>query len=429
MLLQETSQMFIYNNKLGKNGSMGKIVYLIIDGLGGLPTRVLKDKTALESAEKPNLDYFAAKGAVGLTKNFNIDHEKFLAENGSNFGYISLLGTNPRETSWKRGPIEAVGMNAMFTPGKDLAVRMNFAYANLKGEVEDRRAGKMSNSDGRKFVEEIKEKINYKGNYELIHALGHRVLLILKDSQELGEEITGSDPLDVGKKLQDIKPLKSTDENIRSANALRNFEERAHSVLLSTQLNSGRRSKGGYPVTHLISRGIGSNIPELNIYEEWAAICTSPVEFGIAKIAKMDILGIENPTENYEEDIPKTLEVLKKHWNDYEKFMIFIKGPDTYGHSGNSMMKVKSIEMIDRTIVAFLKEKMNLKTDVLCVTADHATPCKLMRHTAEPIPLLISGKIDADNVTVFSEKYCKEGALGEVKGYDIMKKLYKLYRS
>ena len=57
---------------------MAKIVFVIIDGIGGLPTSVLKNRTALESASTPNLDYFAEKGQTGFTKNFKIDNENFL---------------------------------------------------------------------------------------------------------------------------------------------------------------------------------------------------------------------------------------------------------------------------------------------------------------------------------------------------------------
>ncbi len=408
---------------------MGKLVYVIIDGLGDLPVSLLKDKTPLEAAEKPNIDYFAEKGSQGLAKIYKVDHENFLAENGSNFGGITLLGQDPRDTSWRRGPIEAVGMEMKFREGKDLALRCNLAYVNLKGEVEDRRAGRISNEDGAKFVEEIKDKIKYPAEFEIKHALRHRVITILKSSQPLGEEIVASDPLKADRRLRNVMAMEQSEPNTRSANLLRVFEERVHEVLRASKLNSDRRGKGGYPITHLITRGAGINLPKLPIYDDFAAICTSPVEYGLARLAKMKILGLTEPGEDHEKDTQKTLELLKEHWSQYDKFLIFIKGPDTFAHDGNSMKKKKAIETIDQTIFAFLKENLNLKTDVLCITSDHATPCKLMRHAADPIPLLISGKIQPDNNTTFSEKYCEQGGLGQVWGYDIMKMLYKLYRN
>ncbi|PIO00119.1 hypothetical protein COT72_03085 [archaeon CG10_big_fil_rev_8_21_14_0_10_43_11] len=407
---------------------MGKLVYVIIDGLGDEPVSLLKDKTPLEAAETPNLDYFAQKGALGLVQNFRIDHKEFIAENGSNFGGISLLGQNPRDTNWKRGPLESLGAGVNFREGKDLAIRCNLAFVNLKGEVENRRAGRISNEDGHTIIEEIKEKIKYSGDFELKHTLRHRAVLILKSSQPLGEEIRGSDPIEEGEHMRHVLPTNRAEENVRSANMLRSFEERAHEVLRQSKSNNDRRSKAGYPVTHLITRGAGTKLPELPVYDNVAAICTSPVEFGLAKAAGMTILGIENVTEEYEKDIEKTVALLKDQWGAHEKFVIFIKGPDTYGHEGNSMKKKNCIEYLDKTLFAFLKTQLSAQSDVLCVTSDHATPTKLMRHAAEPIPLLICGKIKPDTMSNFAEKYCERGSLGLIQGYDVIKKLYQLYR-
>jgi 2,3-bisphosphoglycerate-independent phosphoglycerate mutase len=407
---------------------MAKIIFFIIDGLGGLPTSLLKNKTALEAAKTPSLDYFAEKGRTGFTKNFKKDDEWFIRANGSNFGYISLFGVNPRKTSWKRGPIEAAGVQADFKEG-DLALRFDFAYVNPKGVVESRRAGRISNEEGRAFVEEIKEKIRYSGDFEIKHYLRHRGVIVLKSSQKLGGDIVCSDPLKNGLKPRGIEAFKKTEANMRSANMLNIFEQKVNEVLDITKLNVGRRSRGGYPVNRILTRGAGTQLPDLPIYNDFAAICASGVEFGMARISKMKVLGLENPTEEYVDDVNHTLELLKKNFAEHDKFMVFIKAPDTYGHDGNSNKKKQSIEHIDKTIFSFLKEKLNLKEDILCVTADHATPAKLMRHTAEPIPLLISGKLKPDMTTKFGERYCKNGELGEKWGYEIMTFIYKLYRS
>ncbi|NIU39489.1 hypothetical protein GWN65_05875, partial [Candidatus Bathyarchaeota archaeon] len=62
---------------------------------------------------------------------------------------------------------------------------------------------------------------------------------------------------------------------------------------------------------------------------------------------------------------------------------------------------------------------------VICVTADHSTPCKLKAHSDDPVPVLISGnKIQADEVKKFSEKECKKGELGILpRGTELMPKL------
>ncbi|MFQ5999988.1 MAG: phosphoglycerate mutase, partial [Candidatus Bathyarchaeia archaeon] len=70
-------------------------------------------------------------------------------------------------------------------------------------------------------------------------------------------------------------------------------------------------------------------------------------------------------------------------------------------------------------------QKIKLEDCVVCVTADHSTPCELKSHSDDPVPLLISGtKIEGDKVQGFSEKECKRGKLGILEhGTELMPKL------
>jgi len=70
-------------------------------------------------------------------------------------------------------------------------------------------------------------------------------------------------------------------------------------------------------------------------------------------------------------------------------------------------------------------QRIKLEECVVCVTADHSTPCKLKAHSDDPVPLLISGnKIEGDKVQKFSEKECKKGKLGILeRGTELMPKL------
>ena len=70
-------------------------------------------------------------------------------------------------------------------------------------------------------------------------------------------------------------------------------------------------------------------------------------------------------------------------------------------------------------------KKIDLEDHVICVTADHSTPCKQKTHSDDPVPLVISGnKIKDDNVQEFSEKECKKGKLGILQhGTELLPKL------
>ena len=66
----------------------------------------------------------------------------------------------------------------------------------------------------------------------------------------------------------------------------------------------------------------------------------------------------------------------------------------------------------------------------MAVTADHSTSCVRKAHTAEPVPLLVSGGgVQSDGVTTFGERSCSEGGLGHVRGVEIVPRLADLLRA
>ena len=60
----------------------------------------------------------------------------------------------------------------------------------------------------------------------------------------------------------------------------------------------------------------------------------------------------------------------------------------------------------------------------MAVTADHATSCVRKAHTADPVPLLISGgPTRADGTDSFGERACRDGSLGLLLGPQIVPEL------
>ncbi len=131
------------------------------------------------------------------------------------------------------------------------------------------------------------------------------------------------------------------------------------------------------------------------------------------------------PSKNLGKDCKLRVEKLLETLPLYDCFYIHIKGPDEPGHDGNFNLKTQLIAAVDKHFVGNMLQKIDLEDHVICVTADHATPCKLMAHSDDPVPLLISGnKIQADRVQRFSEKECKNGELGILlRGTELMPKL------
>ena len=43
-----------------------KGILIILDGIGDIPNKILDNKTPLEAAATPNLDFLAARGELGI---------------------------------------------------------------------------------------------------------------------------------------------------------------------------------------------------------------------------------------------------------------------------------------------------------------------------------------------------------------------------
>jgi 2,3-bisphosphoglycerate-independent phosphoglycerate mutase len=97
----------------------------------------------------------------------------------------------------------------------------------------------------------------------------------------------------------------------------------------------------------------------------------------------------------------------------YDCFYIHIKGPDEPGHDGDYKLKAELIEIVDQHFVGEMLKHINLDDHLVCITADHSTPCNLKAHSDDPVPVLIAGnKLQPDKVQTFSETECKQGELG-----------------
>jgi len=155
-----------------------------------------------------------------------------------------------------------------------------------------------------------------------------------------------------------------------------------------------------------------------------------PVERGIAKLAGMHLVDLPPPSKDLKSDclvrVRKLLDLLPR----YDCFYIHIKGPDEPGHDGNFKLKTQLIETIDKFFFGKLLPEIKLNNYIVCVTADHSTPCKLKNHSDDPVPVLIAGNgVKGDEVAKFSEKDCKNGSLGLLKhGTLLMPKLMRLLK-
>ena len=372
-----------------------KIVFLIMDGLGGLPMGK-KNQTELESARTPNLDALARESVCGL-----LDPVGYGITPGSGPSHFALFGYDPIQNSIGRGILEAAGIDFPMTD-RDLLIRINFATIDAKGIVIDRRAGRIDNVTNRRICGKLQENIRNLSGTEIIFepVKEHRAMLALR-GEGLREEIVETDPQKTG--LPPISPKALVPEAEETAAILRELIQKAGNILSDEEkanmmLLRGYSRYRRYPS---MRQRFGLNA---------LAIAGYPMYRGIARLLGMAV----GPQPS---SIREEFDALRDHYGQYDFFFLHIKPTDSRGEDGNFDAKVAVIEEVDGLIPNVLA----LKPDVLVVTGDHSTPAALASHSWHPVPVLLSSAdCRPDRVDRFGERDCITGGLGRMPMMHLM---------
>lgn len=373
-----------------------KIVLLVADGLGGISKA--DRPTELEAANTPNLDMVAQQGITGL-----LDPVRPGITPGSGPGHLGLFGYDPLRFDIGRGILSALGVNFEIQPG-DVAARVNFATVDDNGLVTDRRAGRISTEKCIELSEEL-SKIEVEGFRIFVRPeKEHRAAVIFR-GENISGSITDSDPQQTGVKPLEVKSKKPGDREAEAmATKVNEFIAKAFKLLADH-----------HPANCILMRGF-DRFEKMPTFQEVyklnpACIAAYPMYKGVSRLVGMKVC------EEGQESIAEEFDVLEKHWDEHDFFFVHIKKTDSYGEDGNYDSRVKVIEELDGQIPRLL----DLKPDVLAVTADHSTPSDMKSHSFHPVPLLIlSENARVDDVQRFGERYVVHGGLGRMESKYLM---------
>lgn len=419
---------------------MNRLLYVCLDGLGDDPVPEFGDRTPLEAAETPFMDSLARRGRTGtvITVGEGIAPE-------SDIAVFAILGYDPREEHPGRGVVEAVGVGMEFHDG-DLAFRVNFATADWP-RIVDRRVGRdLSSDESAALAAEINEKLKLpNASFELRATVEHRGVLVFRSEQDaLSANVTNTDPAyrkegHLGVALETFEPevarcepLDGTEAAKRSAELTNAFVEQSAKILDGSEVNAARRRRGKLPGNLILTRDGGDHRPGLQAIGErfgpsWGCFVEMPVERGIAILLGMS--PVDAPRLHQEEDYAAWARLAAEALEGYDALYVHIKGPDVPAHDGLAEDKRDVIALIDRAFFGEVLPLLDMSRTVVAVTADHSTSCVRKAHTAEPVPLVVSGaRVTSDGSESYGERACASGSVGSLRGVEIVPLLVELLK-
>jgi 2,3-bisphosphoglycerate-independent phosphoglycerate mutase len=370
-----------------------RILLVVMDGLGGYADGTRG--TELEEARTPNLDALAAEGATGLVEPVGPGITP-----GSGPGHLALFGYDPLQYELGRGALSAAGLEVELKPG-DVAARGNLATLDAAGHVVDRRAGRLPDDEAAEVVRTLQDGVRIDGvEVLLVPEAQHRVLVVFR-GDGLDPHVAETDPQAVGGPPR--VPVALTPAAERTAQVVQDFLDQAGTLL------------AGHPKAHtVLLRGFDSHRELSSLQQRHglrpAAVAVYPMYRGIARLVGMEVLP---PAA----DLAGQVDLLRRHWGEYDYFFLHHKGTDSAGEDGDFDRKVAAVEALD----AAVPDLRALGPDVVVVTGDHSTPTQMAAHSWHPVPALVwSERVGRDDVTRFGERWCRAGGLGLRPTVDLM---------
>jgi 2,3-bisphosphoglycerate-independent phosphoglycerate mutase len=359
-----------------------KVIILLGDGMSDIGYSELGNKSPLQYAATPNMDFMALHGQVGLAHTVPTGLPP-----GSDVANLSVFGYDPRTCYTGRSPLEAISMGVVLGPD-DVAFRMNLVTLNPHGSsiyMQDFSAGHISSEEARELVEALQKDL---GNAEIeFHAgVGYRHLMVWRGGKD---GMRSTPPHDItGKAILDYLP--SGD----GADVLNNITNHAQMLLHNHPVNVRRKELGQSPANSVWLWGHGK-VPRIESFQEkyglsGAVISAVDLIKGIGICAGLDVINVEGATgyidTNYLGKGQAALASLEHHDFVY----VHVEAPDEASHAGNMQHKIQAIEDFDRDVVGTVLAGIKKYADyaILCMP-DHPTPVKLMTHTSDPVPFVI----------------------------------------
>ncbi|CEG12716.1 2,3-bisphosphoglycerate-independent phosphoglycerate mutase [groundwater metagenome] len=401
-----------------------KYVVILGDGMSDYPVEELNNRTPLQAAKKPNIDFIAKNGVSGMLKTIQ---EGF--EPGSDVANLSVLGYDVRKCHTGRAPIEAANIGINLS-NDEVAFRCNF-FTEECGILKDYSAGHITSDEGKILINLLNENLSDELkaiNGKFYAGVSYRNILVCKAKDANAENFVCIPPHNiVGEKIEknlitvknDAKSNKGKEINFTSI--LNQLMLKSKEILEKSEINKKREIEGKNKANMIWFWGQGKKpkIEEFKVKYNLRGAVISAVDLikGIGKLAGMDVIEVKGATglwdTNYDGKATACIEALDEHDFVY----VHVEATDEAGHLGDLNLKILSIENLDKMTGKILLEieKRGIEAKI-AILPDHATPINIKTHTSDLVPFAIystKNKDEKDEVEKFDEFACRKGKYGK----------------
>ncbi len=399
--------------------------YLIIlgDGMSDEPLKKYGNKTPLQMAEKPHIDWLARNGRSGLLKTVPETMHP-----GSEIANMSVMGYDVESVFEGRGVLEAASMGVELKQG-DLALRCNLVTIE-NGILKNHSAGHIGSTEAREIIDYLNENLG-SDRVRFYPGVSYRHLLVVKDGIK---DMQCTPPHDVpGTPFKEVLISSKTEEAQKTVDLLNELILNSQQLLEDHPVNKKRKAEGKEPANSIWpwSPGYKPAMPTLKEMfgiEKSAVISAVDLIQGIGVYAGMEVIKVEGATglydTNYEGKAEAAVNALKK--NDF--VYLHIEASDEAGHEGDVELKTKTIEYLDKRVVKYiLNEVKKMEEEIaIAILPDHPTPCALKTHTRDAVPFTIyKPGNEPDRVEVYDEFDVANGEFGVLVGDQFIKTFLK----
>lgn len=363
-----------------------KHIIVICDGMADFKLEELGNKTPLEYAYAPNMNYLAKNGQVAMMKTI---FEGLPV--GSIVANMGIMGFDPNKYHPNgRASFEALAQG-ISVHENDIVFRCNLISLDSEQRISDFTSGNISDGQAKSIITNLDFAYD---NIEIFPGQSYRNLLVFRNVNVPAEEIITHEPhrnrdgliehLFPEAKTERAKPIVEILTQMMKA-SIKQIE--AHNEQFNTKAS-------------MIWPWSPSDKPNLpNFYKSYKkkAAIVAAMDFlkGMGVSAQMHFEDIPGATGYIDTSYENKLSFTKDFLKENDLVYVHINSTDEEGHNRNVRGKIQAIEDIDHRFLGPLL--LHLRKEYgdefkLALLPDHITAVHDGHHYTDDIPYLVYGK-------------------------------------